>query len=75
MRVESTTPPAAAVEAPVEEKPHTEKRGRYREGGREEATDAKAKAAKGEKSEKTERTDKGEKPHSKGPQEREKREG
>src|ERR1700722_2984485 len=28
VRVESTTPAAAATEAPVEEKPHTEKRGR-----------------------------------------------
>src|SRR5580658_3978542 len=62
VRVESTTPPAAAVEAPVEEKPHTEKRGKYREGGREEATDTRAKGAKGEKGEKVERADKGEKP-------------
>jgi large subunit ribosomal protein L9 len=49
VRVESTTPAAAAVEAPVEEKPHTEKRGKRHEGGKEEAAEPKHKAAKAEK--------------------------
>jgi large subunit ribosomal protein L9 len=62
VRVESTTPPAAVVEAPVEEKPHTEKRGKRHEGGKEEAAaDAKGKPAKAEKH------DKGEKHHAKAP--------
>ena len=56
VRVESTTPTTAAAEAPVEEKPHTEKRGKRVEGGKEEAADAKPKAAKAEKAEKTEKS-------------------
>jgi len=43
VRVESTTPVAAPVEAPVEEKPRTEKRGKHTE------VEAKPKAAKVEK--------------------------
>src|SRR5215469_4599205 len=45
VRVESTTPAAAVVEAPVEEKPHTEKRGKRHE----DAAEPKHKAAKAEK--------------------------
>jgi large subunit ribosomal protein L9 len=55
VRVESSTPVAAVVEAPVEERQHTEKRGRRTEG-KEEAAEAKPKAGKDEKG------DKGEKP-------------
>jgi len=44
VRVESTTPPAAVVEAPVEEKPHTEKRGKRHEAEKAEAAEAKPKA-------------------------------
>jgi large subunit ribosomal protein L9 len=60
VRVESTTPPAAVVEAPVEEKQHTEKRGKRHEAGHEE-TAAKPKAAKAEKSEKPAKAPKAEK--------------
>ena len=49
VRVESTTPPAAVAEVPVEEKAHTEKRGRRHEAEKAEAAEAKPKAAKGEK--------------------------
>jgi large subunit ribosomal protein L9 len=49
VRVESTTPPAAVAEAPVEEKPHTEKRGRRHEAEKTEAAEEKPKAAKVEK--------------------------
>jgi large subunit ribosomal protein L9 len=55
VRVESTTPAAAVVEAPVEEKPHTEKRGKRHEAGKEEAAEAKHKGAKAEKHEKGEK--------------------
>jgi large subunit ribosomal protein L9 len=51
VRVESTTPPAAVVEAPAEEKPHSEKRGRRPEAGKAEAPEAKAKVEKTEKHE------------------------
>jgi len=61
VRVESTTPPAAIVEVPVEEKPRTEKRGKRPEGGKEEAPEAKAKGDKAEKPAKA----KGEKPEKK----------
>jgi large subunit ribosomal protein L9 len=49
VRVESTTPPAAVAEAPVEEKPHTEKRGRRHEPEKTESAEEKPKAAKVEK--------------------------
>ena len=49
VRIESTTPPAAVVEAPVEEKPHSEKRGKRHESEKPEAAEAKPKAGKGEK--------------------------
>jgi len=52
VRVESTTPAIAVTDVPAEEKPHTEKRGRRSEGGKEEAVEAKPKAAKAEKAEK-----------------------
>jgi large subunit ribosomal protein L9 len=55
VRVESTTPAAAVVEAPVEEKPHSEKRGKRPEGGKEEAAEPKAKGGKGDKAEKAEK--------------------
>jgi large subunit ribosomal protein L9 len=57
VRVESTTPVAAVVDAPVEEKPHTEKRGRRQE----EAVEAKPKAGKAEKGEKPAKAHKAEK--------------
>jgi large subunit ribosomal protein L9 len=68
VRVESTTPPAAVVEVPVEERPHTEKRGRHHEaekGGKPEVTEAKPKGAKVEKVERVEKTDKKAKPEKK----------
>lgn len=52
VRVESTTPPAAAAEVIAEEKPHTEKRGKRQDGDKAEGADAKAKSAKAEKTEK-----------------------
>lgn len=52
VRVESTTPVAAPVEAPVEEKPRTEKRGKRPHGETAEATEAKPKAAAKPKAEK-----------------------
>jgi large subunit ribosomal protein L9 len=55
VRVESTTPVTASAEAPVEEKPHTEKRGKRVEAGKEEVSEAKPKAAKAEKADKTEK--------------------
>jgi large subunit ribosomal protein L9 len=56
VRVESTTPAATVVEAPVEEKPHSEKRGKRHEAPKEEsAADAKGKPAKAEKHEKAEK--------------------
>jgi large subunit ribosomal protein L9 len=57
VRVESTTPPAAVVEAPIEERPHSEKRGRRQE----EASEAKPKGAKAEKAEKPAKAHKPEK--------------
>jgi large subunit ribosomal protein L9 len=51
VRVESTTPIAAPVEAPVEEKPKTEKRGKRAETEKA-ATDAKPKTEKKAKAEK-----------------------
>lgn len=80
VRVESTTPPVAVAEpAPVEEKPHTEKRGKRHEGEKAEKAEpadtrhkdkgVKAhKAEKGEKAEKPARahkTEKAEKPEKK----------
>jgi len=56
VRVESTTPTTVATEAAVEEKPHTEKRGKRADGGKEEVSEAKPKAAKAEKAEKTEKS-------------------
>lgn len=58
VRVESTTPPAAAVEAPVEEKPHTEKRGKRYEAEKQEAAEAKPKAGKSEKAAKAPKAEK-----------------
>ena len=58
VHVESTTPPAAVVEAPVEEKPHTEKRGKRHEAEKAEAAEAKPKAAKAEKPAKAFKADK-----------------
>jgi large subunit ribosomal protein L9 len=55
VRVESTTPAIAVMEVPVEEKPHSEKRGRRHDGGKEEVADAKHKGAKAEKSDKAEK--------------------
>jgi large subunit ribosomal protein L9 len=68
VRVESTTPTVAVVEVPVEERPHTEKRGRFHEtekGAKPEAVEAKPKGAKVEKVEKVEKTDKKAKPEKK----------
>ena len=61
VRVESTTPAVAVAEAPVEEKPHSEKRGKRHEAGAAEATEAKAKGAKAEKAEKPAKAAKAEK--------------
>jgi large subunit ribosomal protein L9 len=58
VRVESLNPLPAATEAPAEEKPHTEKRGKRHEAAKEEAHETKAKGAKGEKAEKTEKSEK-----------------
>lgn len=55
VRVESTTPVAAPVTAPIEEKPHTEKRGKRTEA---EAAEAKPKAARSEKSAKAPKAEK-----------------
>jgi len=62
VRVESTTPAVAATDAAAEEKPHTEKRGKRFESGKDEAVEPKAKGAKVEKAEKTDKVDKAEKP-------------
>jgi len=56
VRVESLTPIVAPAAAPVEEKPHTEKRGRRVE--KTEAVEEKPKAAKGEKPAKAPRPEK-----------------
>ena len=68
VRVESNTPQAIVVEAPVEEKPHTEKRGRRPAHEKTAADEANQKGAKGdrpakphEKTEKGHKTDKPEK--------------
>ncbi|HEX9048017.1 MAG TPA: 50S ribosomal protein L9 [Verrucomicrobiae bacterium] len=61
VRVESTTPAAAVVEVPVEEKPHTEKRGKRHEGekaDKAEPAEGKAKAAKGDKAAKAPKSEK-----------------
>jgi large subunit ribosomal protein L9 len=62
VRVESTTPAIAATDAAVEEKPHTEKRGKRHEASNEEAAaEAKGKPAKAEKAEKHGKAPKAEK--------------
>ena len=58
VRVESTTPAIAVAEAPVEEKHHTEKRGKHHEAGKAATTEAKPKAAKVEKVAKAPKTEK-----------------
>ncbi len=61
VRVESTTPPAAVADALVEEKPHTEKRGKHHEGDKPEkaeAAEAKPKGGKVEKPAKSPKTEK-----------------
>jgi large subunit ribosomal protein L9 len=55
VRVESTTPAIAVTEVPVEERAHTEKRGRRPEGDKAEAVDAKGKPAKVEKADKSDK--------------------
>lgn len=55
VRVESTTPLAAPSAATVEEKPHTEKRGKHHDA---ETTEAKPKAAKVEKAAKAPKAEK-----------------
>ncbi len=60
VRVESTTPAAAAVEAPADEKPHSEKRGKRQEAVKDEVAEAKPKV-KAEKSEKPAKAVKAEK--------------
>ena len=55
VRVESTTPAIAVVEVPVEEKQHTEKRGKRHEAEKIPAAEAKHKGAKPEKVEKGEK--------------------
>ncbi len=52
VRVESTTPIAAPVEAPAEEKPHSEKRGKHHDTEKAAPVEAKSKTAKVEKTEK-----------------------
>ena len=54
VRIESTTPIAAPVEAPKEEKPHTEKRGKRPAAENAEATEEKPKAEKKAKKTKAE---------------------
>jgi large subunit ribosomal protein L9 len=61
VRVESTTPAIAVVEVPVEEKPHSEKRGKRFEAEKAEPADPKHKGAKVEKPAKAEKSDKAEK--------------
>ena len=60
VRVESTTPVAAPVAAPVEEKPRTEKRGKHTEAEATEAkpVEAKSKTAKSEKTAKVPKAEK-----------------
>ena len=52
VRVESTTPIAAPAEAPAEEKPRTEKRGKHVDAPKAESAEAKPKAEKKAKAEK-----------------------
>jgi large subunit ribosomal protein L9 len=61
VRVESTTPAIAVVEVPVEEKPHSEKRGKRFEAEKVGAADAKHRTAKVEKPAKAEKSEKAEK--------------
>ena len=61
VRVESTTPAVAAADVPVEEKPHSEKRGKRYEAEKAPAADAKHKADKAEKAEKPAKAHKAEK--------------
>jgi len=71
VRVESTTPAIAVEAAPVEEKPHSEKRGKRHEGDHGAPAEAKHKGAKPEKAEKGEKpakaakAEKGDKPEKK----------
>jgi len=68
VRVESTTPAIAVAELPVEEKPHSEKRGKRFEAEKAAPADAKQKAAKPEKTEKpakAAKAEKGDKPEKK----------
>jgi large subunit ribosomal protein L9 len=58
VRVESTTPAIVVAEAPVEEKHHTEKRGKHNEAGKITTTEAKPKAAKVEKAAKAPKAEK-----------------
>ena len=58
VRVESTTPAIAVAEAPVEEKHHTEKRGKHHEAEKAAATEARPKAAKVEKAAKAPKVEK-----------------
>ena len=58
VRVESTTPAIAVAEAPVEEKHHTEKRGKHHEAEKAGATEARPKAAKVEKTAKAPKVEK-----------------
>jgi len=59
VRVESTTPLAAPVATPTEEKPHSEKRGKRPEGEKTEAVvEAKPKAVKAEKAAKAPKAEK-----------------
>jgi len=65
VRVESTTPAIAVAEVPVEEKPHSEKRGKRHEDEKAAPADAKHKAAKSEKAAKAVKAEKGDKPEKK----------
>ena len=58
VRVESTTPAIAVTEMPVEEKLHSEKRGRHYETGKPAAAEGKPKAAKVEKPAKAHKVEK-----------------
>jgi large subunit ribosomal protein L9 len=58
VRVESTTPVATPVETAVEEKPHSEKRGKHHEAEKAAAVEAKPKAAKAEKAAKSPKAEK-----------------
>ena len=65
VRVESTTPAVAVTEAPVEEKPHSEKRGKRQEAEKAAPAEAKHKAAKSEKPAKAAKAEKTDKPDKK----------